>query len=117
MRINIIGLLLVIFIMGVVLALVELIAYGLKVLVLGLLAKRRKRKRDRRVIRQAEAAGVWDRVYALGGRALELKAWKDYRIKRKPGETDACLRLRCMNAAENEYADAPTNGGPDNDSD
>lgn len=106
MRINIIELLLVVFFMGVLLALVELIAYGVKVLVLGALVKLRKRKRDRRVIRQAEAAGVWDRVYALGGRALELKAWKDYRIKRKPRETDACLRLRCMNVSDNEYAES-----------
>lgn len=112
MRINIIGLLLVVFIMGVVLALVELIAYGLKVLVLGLLAKRRKRKRDRRIIKQATAAGVWSKPEVLGGRALELKAWQDYKIKRKPGETDACLRLRCMNAAENEYAAAPIESRP-----
>ena len=77
----------------------------------------RRRKRDRRIIRQAKAVGVWDKPQALGGRALELKAWQDFKIKRKPGETDACLRRRCMNEFENEYAAAPTNGGQDNDRD
>lgn len=100
-------LLLAVVVCGVCLAAVELIAYGIKVLVLGICAKLRKRKTNRRIIRQAKAAGVWDKPKALGGKALELKAWKDYKIKRKPGETDACLRLRCMNAADNEYANAP----------
>lgn len=92
--------LLVVVIVGVCVGLAELIAYGVKVLVLGLLAKSRKRKRDRRVIRQAKEAGVWGKPDVLGGRALELRAWQDYKIKRKPGETDACLRIRCMNAAD-----------------
>lgn len=64
---------------------------------------KRSRKNDRRIIRQAKAAGVWDKPQVLGGKALELKAWKDFKIKRKPGETDASLRRRCMNAADNEY--------------
>ena len=104
MSINTSGLLLVVIIMGVLLALVELIAYGVKVLVLGSLAMRRKRKRDRRIIMQATAAGAWDRLDVLGGRALELKAWQDYKIKRKPGETDACLRLRIEGAQLDELA-------------
>lgn len=64
----------------------------------------RRRKVDRRIIRQAKAAGVWERPRALGGRALELKAWKDFKITRRYAESDAALRRRCMNAAENEYA-------------
>ena len=66
----------------------------------------RRRKRDRRIIRQAKAAGVWDKPRCLGGRALELKAWKLYRIRRRPGESDKELRQRCMTAADNKYADA-----------
>ena len=64
----------------------------------------RKNRRDRRIIRQAKAVGVWEKPRCLGGRALELKAWEEFRIKRKPGETDRELRRRCMNAADNEYA-------------
>lgn len=57
----------------------------------------RRRAVDRRIIRQAKAAGVWDKTpIVLGGRALELKAWKDYKIKRKPGETDYDLRISYM---------------------
>ena len=29
---------------------------------------------------------------------LEIAAWEYCKIERKPGETDACLRIRCMNA-------------------
>ena len=55
----------------------------------------RRRKVDARIIRQAKAAGVWDKQpIVLGGRALELKAWKDFKIKREPGETDIDLRVR-----------------------
>jgi hypothetical protein len=64
----------------------------------------RSLKRDRRIIRQAKAAGAWWRLDALGGRALELRAWQQYRLKRKPGETDACLRLRMQGAALDEIA-------------
>lgn len=64
----------------------------------------RCRKVDRRVIRQAKAADVWEKPQVLGGRALELKAWKDFKMKRRYAESDADLRRRCMNAAENEYA-------------
>lgn len=68
--------------------------------------KRRKRKQetDRSIIHRAKACGVWDKPQCLGGKALELKAWQEFKIKRNPGETDACLRIRCMNEAENEYA-------------
>lgn len=59
-----------------------------------------RRKVDRRVISQAKGAGVWDKQpIVLGGRALELKAKQDYKIKRQPGETDAQLRRRYMEAA------------------
>lgn len=54
----------------------------------------RRWKRDRRIIRQAKALGVWDKPLRLGGRALELKAWKLRRMKRQPGETDQQLRYR-----------------------
>ena len=110
-NINIGKILLVVFIGGVCVGLAELIAYGVKVLVLGLLAKFRKRKRDRRIIRQAKAAGAWDKPDVLGGRALELRAWQQYGIKRKPGETDACLRLRIKDAIYNENEVTPKSGG------
>lgn len=62
---------------------------------------RRRRAVDRRVISQAKGAGVWDKQpIVLGGRALELKAKQDYKIKRKLGETDAQLRRRYMAAAD-----------------
>ena len=72
----------------------------------------RRRKVDRRIIRQAKAIGAWDkRPIPLGGRALELKAWEDFKIKRWPGETDAQLRRRCMAKADEELAAAPREGG------
>ena len=107
---NILKILCLVVVLGVLLGSVELIAYGTKVLVLGSLAKFRKGKRDRRIIRQAQAADVWDKPHVLGGRALELKAWKDYRIKRKPGETDACLRKRYAHASVNKYTLTPEEG-------
>ena len=62
---------------------------------------RRRRKTDRYIIRRAKALGVWDKPQALGGRALELKAWQDFKIKRYPGETDKELRLRYMEGQDN----------------
>lgn len=57
----------------------------------------RRRKNDARIIAQAKAAGVWDKKpIVLGGRALELRAWQDFQIKREPGEPDANLRRRYM---------------------
>lgn len=71
----------------------------------------RSHKVDRRIIRQAKAAGVWNkRPTPLGGRALELKAWEDFKIRRLPGETDAELRRRCIAAADQELAEAPRDG-------
>lgn len=65
----------------------------------------RRRKVDRRIIRQAKAAGIWDKEpIVLGGRALELRAHKEFKLSRAPGETDKELRQRCMTAADNEYA-------------
>lgn len=70
---------------------------------------RHRRAADRRIVAQAKAAEVWDkRPIVLGGRALELKAWEDFKIKRQPGEPDAHLRRRCMTAADNELANSPT---------
>ena len=68
----------------------------------------RRRKVERQIIRQAKAIGAWDkRPTPLGGRALELKAWQDFKIKKLPGETDAELRRRCMTAVDQELAEAP----------
>ncbi len=68
----------------------------------------RRRQMDRRIIRQAKAIGAWDkRPTPLGGRALELKAWEDFKIRRSPGETDAQLRRRCMAKADEQLATAP----------
>lgn len=68
---------------------------------------RRRRLVDRRIVEQAKALGVWDKTpIVLGGRALEIKAWERFKIKREPGEPDAHLRRRLMNAADNEYAAA-----------
>lgn len=74
-------------------------------LVLALLShiKRRihKRRVEHRIIRQAKAAGVWNKKpIVLGGRALELKAKKAFKLKRLPGETDAQLRRRCAEPIE-----------------
>ena len=65
----------------------------------------RRRKIDRRTIKQAKAVGVWGEPKALGGRALELMARKYYGIKRLPGESDKDLRRRCMTEADDEYAE------------
>ena len=63
--------------------------------------KYRRRKTDRRIIRQAKAAGVWDRYPTpLGGRALELIARK-HGLSRREGETDAQLRSRITEVVEN----------------
>ena len=70
----------------------------------------RRRKIERRTIKQAKAVGVWGKPKALGGRALELMARKCYGIKRLPGESDKDLRRRCMTKADNEYAESGRNG-------
>lgn len=89
-----------------------LLIYGTVMTVLDIIARiarrRHRRKADARIIAQAKAAEVWDkRPIVLGGRALELKAWEDFKIKREPGEPDAHLRRRCMTAADNELANTP----------
>ena len=89
-----------------------LVIYGTAIMVIDIIARiahwRHRRKADARIIAQAKGAGVWDKKpIVLGGRALELKAWKDFKIKREPGEPDAHLRRRCMAAADNELANAP----------
>lgn len=71
-----------------------------------------RRKVDASIIKQAKELGVWDDgLNFLSGRALELKAWEDFKIKREPGETDAQLRRRCMTAADEELANTPREGG------
>lgn len=64
------------------------------VLIVAAKAKRwhRRRKVDRRIIRQAKAAEAWTPEVA-GGRALELLA-KECGLHREPGETDKELRTR-----------------------
>lgn len=58
--------------------------------------KYRARKRDARIIAEAKASGAWYEIPTpLGGRALELYAWHEFKIKRLPEETDAELRKRC----------------------
>lgn len=54
----------------------------------------RKLKVNRRIIRQAKAAGVWGNLDTLGGQALTLYAWNHWAIDREEGETDAQLRRR-----------------------
>lgn len=67
--------------------------------------RRHRREADHRIEEQAKAAGVWDKEpLVLGGRALEIKAWRHYKIKREPGEPDAHMRRRCMTVADNELA-------------
>lgn len=77
-----------------IIAVVAGIIFGVPFACMRLKELHRCRKRDRRIIRQAKALGVWEMPNTLGGRALELKARKEYRIKREPGETDAELRAR-----------------------
>ena len=75
--------------------------YGTVMMVLDIIERialwRHRRKADARIIAQAKGAGVWDKKpIVLGGRALELKAWQDFKIKREPGEPDAHMRGRYM---------------------
>lgn len=67
---------------------------GLLVLAARIKRKYRRKRTDRRIIRQAKILGAWDkRPTPLGGRALELKA-KACGLKRAPEETDWKLRAR-----------------------
>ena len=79
--------------------------YGIFIMIFSIIASikrlRHRKAADARIIQQAKGAGVWDKMpIVLGGRALELKAWQGYKIKREPGETDAQLRGRIMKQAE-----------------
>lgn len=85
---------------------------GLLVLAAHIKRQIRRKKTDCRIIRQAKALGAWDkRPTPLGGRALELKAWEDFKIRRQQGETDAELRRRCMAAADMKLASTQPEGG------
>ena len=57
----------------------------------------RRRKLDKRIIKQAKTAGVWNTN--AGGRALELYA-KKCGVKKYEGESDAHLRARIKAALE-----------------
>ena len=67
--------------------------------------RHRQRKVDARIVRQAEAMGVWGDPKKLGGRALDIYARDFCGLKRRPGEADQSLRSRCM-AAGLKYTDA-----------
>lgn len=85
---------------------------GLLVLAAHIKREHRRKKTDRRIMQQAKNLGAWDkRPISLGGRALELKAWENFKIKRQQGETDAELRRRYMAAADTELANTPPKGG------
>lgn len=75
---------------------------ALLALILRQIAKLKRRHRlrgiDRRIVKQAKAAGVWDKPQALGGRALDIYAWEMCGLLRQTGEKDKELRSRCMAA-------------------
>lgn len=82
-------------------------------------AEYRQRKIDRRVRTKMDQLGLWAMPQVLGGRALDIYAWDQLRIKRKPGEGDADLRHRCAETrAENirilNNAKKPPAGGMHN---
>ncbi len=56
----------------------------------------RSRNVMRRIRAQAKALGIWDYPPALGGKALTMSARENFRVRRRYGETDAELRMRCM---------------------
>ncbi|MDO4321914.1 MAG: hypothetical protein Q4C61_05250 [Lachnospiraceae bacterium] len=70
-----------------VLAAVHLIIFRIK-------RRYRQHKVDRRIIKQAKAAGAWTPKLA-GGRALDFLA-KEHGLSREPGETDSQLRSRII---------------------
>lgn len=51
---------------------------------------------QRRIRAQAKALGIWAYPPALGGKALTMSARENFRVRRRFGETDAELRMRCM---------------------
>ena len=56
----------------------------------------RSRQVMRRIRAQAKACGVWDYPPALGGTALTMSAKENFGIRRRRGESDRELRMRCM---------------------
>jgi len=90
--------------------LVVAIVWPIVVVILKLKSRCRRRKRDREIIALAKEWGVWDKPQCLGGRALELKAWKDFKIKREPGESDVSLRHRCKEEHDREIKKTKTDG-------
>lgn len=86
-----------------------LAVYGVVIMIFDIIARiklwRHRKAADARIIQQAKGIGVWDKEpIVLGGRALELKAWQEYKLKREPGEPDAHLRARIMKQAEQKKA-------------
>ena len=67
------------------------------------LESRRKRKVNSRIIKHAKAAGVWGDIEKMGGKALELYAWKVWFICREEGETDEHLRLRIYSRRKGQF--------------
>lgn len=63
----------------------------------------RKREVNRRIIRQAKAAGVWGDIEKMGGKALELYARKVWGIYREVDETDAHLRFRIYSKRKGQF--------------
>lgn len=68
----------------------------------------RQRKVNRRIVRQAKAAGAWGKPEVLGGRALDIYAFEFCGLNRKPGETDKELRNRCRQSG---FPTQPPKGG------
>lgn len=64
---------------------------------------KRKREVNRRIIRQAKAAGVWGDIEKMGGKALELYARKVWGIYREVDETDAHLRFRIYSKRKGQF--------------
>ena len=84
------------------------------IVIAGVKNSMRERKVDKRVRAHAKAIGVWDKPQTLGGRALELSAWENFKIRRRNGESDADLRRRCMMRADIERFKTAQEGGKGN---
>ena len=74
-------------------------AYGLIVCGSKLL---RKWTVNRRIIRQAKAAGVWGDLEKIGGNALTIYA-RRHGVFRREGETDEHLRLRIYSKRKGQF--------------
>lgn len=86
------------------------LAFGSILLAVRIKRWSRERKVTRRIKEQAKALGIWDKPQALGGKGLTLSAWENYGIRRKRGETDLQLRMRCMAKAEKTPTKSPKEG-------